>query len=212
MLDFGYYNMDCLKGMKQFPDKFFDLAIVDPPTGQSEHGGKDRRGKSKHIKKGWDRERMKADYIEELFRVSKEQIFWQAIFYQEYLYSSRGWIIWDKKLYNSDYADCELAWTSFTRGAKILQHSKNGGDIRTFVDIIQPCQKPIYLYRWCLRNYARDGWKIIDTHVGSASSLIACETEGFEYVGFELDEDYFQNSTKRLEQWRKSRTIDLLLE
>jgi len=189
---------DCIEAMRDMPDNYFDLAIVDPQTGQNEHGGKDRRGKSKHKNKGWDVEPMPREYIDELFRVSKNQIIWQAIFYQEYLYSSRGWIIWDKKLYNSDFADCELAWTSFDRGAKIFQHSKNGGDIRKFIDIVHPCQKPRKLYRWLIHHYVEDGWKILDTHVGSANSLIELELAGFDYVGFEIDKDYYEDATKRL--------------
>ena len=213
MLNFGYYNMDCMIGMAQFPDKFFDLAIVDPPYGIGEADGRCRtRKKHNHIvihkKKEWDKKRPDENYFNELYRISKNQIIWGANYFVEYLKPSMGWIYWDKFI-GGDFSDGELAYTSFQRALKKFSYSYHaetkGGHLR-----IHPTQKPIALYRWPLQNYAKPGDKILDTHVGSASSLIACEIEGFnDYVGFELDEDYYKDSLKRLEQWRKSRTMEI---
>lgn len=199
MPNINLHNADCLPALKEMEDNQFDLAIVDPQTGQKEHGGKDRRAKSKHKKKSWDNERVSAEYFDQLFRVSKDQIIWQAIFYQDYINRpSRGWIIWDKKLYNSDFADCELAWTSFNRGAKIVTRSKNGGDTRKFKNqFSHPCQKPEELYRWQLRNYGfnEDGTRktILDTHRGSDSLTRACWDLGFDLTGYEIDSEYHEN-------------------
>lgn len=167
--------------------------------GIGEHGGKDRRGKSKHIKKGWDDEVPNQDYFDELFRVSKNQIIWGANYMIDKIKKpSMGWICWDKKLDNSDFSDFELAWTNFERAAKIFRYSKNGGS-RTpaLADIIHPTQKPIVLYKWILTNYAKEADKILDTHLGSGSIAIACHDYGFELTGCELDNDYFESACKR---------------
>ena len=189
-----------MEGMKQFPDKYFELAIVDPPYGIGEDGGKDRRGKSKHTKKDWDKNRPNKKYFDELKRVSINQIIWGGNYFVEFIIPKMGWICWDKKLYNSDYSDFELAWTSFDVGAKIFIHAKNGGSrtAAALADIIHPCQKPIKLYEWLLINYAKQGDKILDTHGGSFSSAIACRNAGFEYIVFEIDTEYFIKGKKRM--------------
>jgi len=216
VLDFGYYNMDCMAGMREFPDKFFDLAIVDPPYGIGEANGRIRARKKdnwyqttiknvekKGSRKEWDLKRPNKEYFNELFRVSKNQIIWGANYYPEHLAGSMGWIFWDKKL-AGDFSDGELAFTSFDRALRKFTHF-NGHHNK-----IHPTQKPVALYRWLLQNYAKPGDRLISTHVGSASDLIAFEMEGFtKYVGFELDADYYRDSVKRLETWRKSRTIDI---
>jgi len=203
-----FLNIDCMEGMKQFPDKHFDLAIVDPPYGIGEDGLKNHsRGgfanPTYYTPKTWDRESPKQDYFNELFRVSKNQIIWGANHFLGK--TSPCWIVWDKRNGNSDFADCELAWTSFKtavrkfefRWAGMLQENMKNKEFR-----IHPTQKPVALYKWLLKNYAKEGDLILDTHVGSASSLIACEDMGFEYVGYELDKDYYDAAQKRLKEFR----------
>jgi len=220
MLDFGFYNMDCMEGMSQFPDKFFDLAIVDPPSGQNfdeEISGmvlnsKSERWKEPKLKgyykdKRWDIKPNK-EYFNELFRVSKDQIIWCANHYE--LPQSSGWIFWDKETGDFSLGDGELAWTSFQRAVKQFTYLWHGFRKHKYENRIHPTQKPINLYRWIIQNYAQPGWKLIDTHVGSASSLIAFEMEGFnDYVGFELDQDYYRDAKNRLETWRKNRHPEL---
>jgi len=212
MLDFGFYNMDCMEGMKQFPDKYFDLAIVDPPYGD---GGGSGSGKtkadsaecstsiartggtwaSKFGKKiiSWDTA-PKQDYFQELFRVSRNQIIWGGNYF--WLPPARCFLVWRKTNVPEDFtmAMCEYAWTSFNDNAKMFIFSAVGQ-----LNRFHPTQKPIELYEWILRKYAHEGDKILDTHVGSASSLIACRNMGHKYVGFEIDEYYYNLAKKRLE-------------
>lgn len=198
------YNMDCIAGMKHYPDKFFDLAVVDPPYGIGESGGKNRRGKSRHERKNWDTDPPSQDYFDELFRVSRNQIIWGANYFIDKIeVTSMGWVCWDKKLDNSDFSDFELAFTSFNRAAKIFRYSKNGGS-RTpaaLKDIIHPTQKPIKLYDWIFKHYADRGQRIIDTHLGSGSSRIAANKAGLDFTGFEIDEDYFNDSEDRFKKF-----------
>lgn len=208
MLDFGFYNMDCMDGMKNFPDKYFDLAIVDPPYGIGESGSKNKTrcclAKSKDYKSffGNDVSAPDSDYFQELFRVSKNQIIWGANhFISKIPIDSSCWIVWDKENGKTDFADCELAWTSFQTAVRKFSFRWQGmlqGDMRNKEIRIHPTQKPVRLYIWILQNYAKSGDKILDTHVGSASSLIACHNLGFDYVGFELDPDYYKAASKRL--------------
>ena len=208
MLDFGYYNMDCMQGMKEFPDKYFDLAIVDPPYGIGENGDtnhtRSKLTKAKDYKafSGNDLKPPDKEYFDELFRVSKNQIIWGANhFISKIPYDSSCWIVWDKDN-TGDFADCELAWTSFDSAVRkfkyrwhgMLQENMKNKEIR-----IHPTQKPIALYEWILSRYAKDGDKILDTHVGSASSLIACYNTNHKFVGFELDEYYYKVSKQRLD-------------
>lgn len=208
MLDFGYYNMDCMEGMKHFPDKYFDLAIVDPPYGIGESGAKNKtrsklaKAKNYHAFAGNDANPPDADYFNELIRVSKNQIIWGANhFISKMPYDSQCWIVWDKDNGKTDFADCELAWTSFDSAVRKFKYKWQGmlqEDMNNKEERIHPTQKPIALYTWLLSKYAKPGYKILDTHVGSASSLIACHRMGFQYVGFELDKTYYELSTKRI--------------
>lgn len=205
-----FYNEDCLEAMKQIPDKYFDLAIVDVPYGIGEDGSKNNSrskfAKSKDYKSfyGNDLEAPTEEYFNELLRVSKNQIIWGANhFISKIPYDSSCWIVWDKDNGETDFADCELAWTSFKTAVRkfkfkwqgMLQENMKSKEVR-----IHPTQKPVALYEWLLNNYAKKGDKILDTHVGSASSLIACYNLGFDYIGFELDKDYYDMANKRLEQ------------
>jgi len=208
MLDFGFYNLDCMVGMKEFPDKYFDLAIVDPPYGVGQHFNF-RFGVGDAV---YENKAPKQDFFDELFRISKHSIIWGGNYFE--LPIERGWISWYKGQPIDDYSDFELAWTNFDRTAKQFNLESYGfrhADKRRGEKTIHPTQKPVQLYQWLLQNYAKPGDKIIDTHVGSASSLIAFEKEGFDYVGFELDEDYFRDANKRLKQARIT-TIDMFKE
>ena len=226
MLDYGFYNMDCMDGMKQFPDKYFDLAIVDPPYGDGGAHGSDKtragsaerstvidhlhssqrkREREKVARTGgtwaskfgkkiisWDTA-PKQDYFQELFRVSRNQIIWGGNYFN--LPPTRCFVIWKKLTISENFtmAMCEYAWTSFNDNAKVFEYAPQ--DKNRF----HPTQKPIALYKWLLNRYAKEGDKILDTHVGSASSLIACRESGFQYVGFEIDEGYFKMAQKRLQ-------------
>lgn len=210
------FNADCVAGMKQYPDKFFHLAIVDPPYGIGADGAihirkPDRPSTwdmvEKYERKEWDRAIPTAEYWKELFRVSKEQIVWGGNYFTEFLPPSKCWIFWDKlfdKTFNFSHG--ELAWTSFDKQLfKVTKSSKaetNGGKNR-----IHPTQKPVYLYDWCLKQFADSDWKILDTHVGSGSSRIACHKADLEYVGFEIDLDYFKAQEVR---WKNFTTQTIL--
>lgn len=210
MIDFGYYNMDCMDGMKEFPDKYFDLAVVDPPYGIGESGEKNHtRGKMAMAKdyKPFDGMDLKAPdkkYFDELLRVSKNQIIFGANhFISRMPYDSHCWIVWDKDNGETDFADCELAWTSFDTAVRkfkyrwqgMLQENMKNKEFR-----IHPTQKPKALYDWIFSRYAERGMKFLDTHVGSASSLMAAHDAGLQYVGFEKDKYYYDLSKERLEQ------------
>lgn len=204
MLDFGFYNMDCMEGMKQFPDKFFDLAIVDPPYGISiNHNMGRRKGDSPsgYKKVTWDNHPPDETYFEELFRVSKNQIIWGANYFS--MPPTKCFIVWRKPQISEkvSFSMLEYAWASFDSTSKEWIGMSNEPDR------IHPTQKPVALYSWLLNNYAKTGDKILDTHVGSASSLVACHNLGFQYVGFELDPDYFKAASERLENVKNQMNI-----
>jgi site-specific DNA-methyltransferase (adenine-specific) len=196
------YNEDCIQVMKRYPDKFFDLAVVDPPYGigydgqiksTSKHGG--RRAKEF---KGWDNQTPEQDYWDELFRVSKNQIVWGANYFTEYLPPSMGWIFWDKgqRICNSDG---ELAFSSFQRALRVYE--VNRVHITQHGDTQHPTQKPVKLYDWIFANYASEGNLILDTHLGSGSSRIAANKAGLSFVGCEIDKEYFDAAEKRYNQF-----------
>lgn len=203
-----YYNMDCMELMAKYPDKHFDLAIVDPPYGIDVintgfvGGGKLAKAKN-YGSKNWDKNAPLYSYFIELKRISKNQIIWGANHFIQNIPNANSscWIVWDKDNKNNDFADCELAWTSFKTAVRkfkfkwngMLQENMKNKEIR-----IHPTQKPVKLYEWILTKYAKPTDLILDTHVGSASSLIACENTGNKYVGCELDKDYYKESMKRL--------------
>ena len=187
----GFYNRDCLDAMREFPDKFFQLCICDPPYGIGISSNPVRQA---HEKKRWDDNIPSMEYFDELFRVSENQIIWGGNYFA--LPATQNLIVWDKlQPQNFSLAMCEFAWCSIQRPAKMFRYS-----VLTERDKIHTTQKPIALYLWLLQNYAKRGDKILDTHVGSASSLIACHRMGFEYWGYELDESYFKSATERLER------------
>lgn len=198
MLDFGFYNMDCMDGMKEFPDKYFDLAIVDPPYGiEKAFCATSRIAKYGNVQIVNDAKPTKK-YFDELFRVSKDQIVWGFNHLCDLLRPTKEFVYWYKHQPVSTYSDGELAWTSFTKTAKCFDYpffgSTGSDEVR-----IHPTQKPVALYKWLIENYMPEGGCMLDTHVGSASSLIACRELGIKYVGFEIDEDYYKKAKKRLD-------------
>ena len=192
-------NEDNMELMARYPDKYFDLAIVDPPYGIGESDGRNRTRKKhnnvvKHIKKDWDSETPSAKYWEELVRVSKNQIVWGANYFTEYLPASMAWVFWEKKI-GGDFSDGELAYTSFNRALKMVSiWCETGGGAPKR---IHPTQKPVALYKWLLDKYAKQGDKILDTHLGSGSIAIACHDYGFELTACELDTEYYKAAKKR---------------
>lgn len=216
--------MDCMKGMKEFPDKYFDLAIVDPPYGRKEHGGRNRSGYVRQkngskifVKDGqygnrnWDNEPPSEDYFNELIRVSKNQIIFGCNYFDYPLIGGR--IVWDKCNDGSDQSDAEIAycsmndrvdifrymWRGMFQGKSITEGTTQQGNKRLNEKRIHPTQKPVALYEWILNRYAKTNDIILDTHVGSASSLIACYNNNHKFVGFELDEYYYKASKHRLD-------------
>ena len=199
-----FYNCDNKEYMKTVPDKFFELAIVDPPygIGLNNFGNGRRKGSvlNYKIKGDWDNQAPDENYFNELFRISQNQIIWGANNY--HLPINQAWIFWDKGISNKmSFASGELAWTSFKNKTlkKYSQLWGGAGGLNSSLKRIHPTQKPIQLYRWLLQNYAKPGDKIFDSHVGSGSSIIACIEEGFEYVGCELDKDYYEAASKRID-------------
>jgi len=193
-------NVDCMEYMATCPDKQFDLAIVDPPYGigaakQIDLGNSNT--KIKHITKDWDNAIPTKNYFNELFRVSKNQIIWGGNYFIEHLRNTRCFIVWDKQNGTNNMADCELAWTSFETSVRIYHgHIFKGIGNSNYITI-HPTQKPIKLYEWILDKYATTDMKIIDTHLGSGSSAIAAYNFGCDFVGMEIDKDYFDAAVKR---------------
>lgn len=187
-------HIDCMEYMATLPDNAFDLAIVDPPYGIGEDGGKCRtRGSSKTngVCKGWDKARPNNHYFAQVRRVSTNQIIFGGNYFADMLPASRCWLYW-RKCMGGDFSDGELAWTSFDKVTKEFTRRSET------VSRIHPTQKPVALYKWLLTNYAKPGDRILDTHLGSGSIAIACHDMGFDLVGCEIDEDYIQAARKRL--------------
>lgn len=199
-----FINGDCMEYMKTMPDKCVDLALVDPPYGINAEQGTNRASRKQfacNISK-WDCSAPPKEYFIELQRVSKNQIIWGANHFIENipLANSKHWIVWDKLNPDRCFADAELAWCSNMDNVRVFNKTRVQELNKADGGKIHPTQKPVALYTWLLQNYAHRGDKILDTHVGSASSLIACHRMGFEYWGFELDADYFRAASERLEK------------
>ena len=196
------YNMDCMELLKNTEDNYYDLAIVDPPYGIGANKEKEHNGWKSYGVKSWDNEIPKKEYFTELQRVSKNQIVWGGNYMTNFLKPKMCWLVWDKGQRDFSLADGELAWTSFdkamrifsmSRGAALSDANKNGGKIHA-------TQKPVKLYEWLLQNYAKEGDKILDTHLGSGSIAIACNRLKYELTATELDTDYFKASVKRYKE------------
>jgi len=218
-------NEDCMLTMSRMKDKEFDLAICDPPYGIGEDGGKNNsRGSAAgankwkcsrnttgvgiastyFVPKKWDKEPPPQNYFNELLRVSENQIIFGANhFISKNPIDSSCWIIWDKVNGTTDFADCEIAWTSFKTAIRKFTYMWNGmlqGNMKNKEKRIHPTQKPIALYDWILRNYAKPGQRILDTHLGSGSSAIAAHYFGCDFVGCEIDVDYFNAAKERFDR------------
>lgn len=213
------YNIDCMEYMQEIPDKYFDLAVCDPPYGDVKAGrymtGKSKGGVGPHPDYNyaiWTQKKPGSNYFDELNRISKNQIIWGGNYFASLIgKDSTCWIIWDKCNGTTKWADCELAWTSFGSAARLFRFMWNGmlqgksiqeGHLmqgnKSLNEIrIHPTQKPVALYRWIYSNYAKPGDKLFDSHLGSGSSRIAAYDAGLEFVGCEIDPDYFQAQEER---------------
>lgn len=210
MPESNVFCADCLPAMREYPDGYFDLAVVDPPYGI---GKKLLRGghtgvvtfHEMYAENEWDENRPPKEYFDELFRVSNNQVVWGANYFLDCLYPSRGIIAWDKNIGEPlNFSHWEMAWTSFDCIARKVVESSNTGNR------IHPTQKPVALYRWIYQHYAKPGDKILDTHMGSQSSRIAAYDAGLDYTGYEIDETYFKLGCERFE--RHAAQMNLFLE
>tara|TARA_R100001510_G_scaffold53781_1_gene55717 strand:- start:381 stop:989 length:609 start_codon:yes stop_codon:yes gene_type:complete len=198
------HNIDCMEYLATCEDDAFELAIVDPPYGidinssgrLGHYGGKGKK---------WDRAIPDKTYFEQIRRVSVDQIVWGANYFE--MPPTRCFLIWDKQQPKGvSFASCEYAWTSFEQSAKTFYQRPQGADPYR----IHPTQKPVKLYEWLLMNYAKEGDRILDTHLGSGSIAIACHNLGFDLVGCELDADYFDAAQKRLKQHQSQLRISMI--
>ena len=210
------YNMDCLAAMRKMKDNEFDLAVVDPPYGIGilsmnytksgavrTHGNAAAKRRDYRKQGEWDVKPSK-EYFDQLVRVSKKQIIWGGNYFSDMLPPSKGFICWDKRVndaMSNDFADCEYAWISDGLGvARMFRYCWNGmiqGNMKNKEDRFHPTQKPVALYSWIYQNYAKPGDKILDTHLGSGSSRIAAYDAGLDFVGFEIDKEYFDKQEER---------------
>lgn len=206
-------NMDCMEMMKEFPDKHFDLAIVDPPYGVGQHFNF-RYGVGEEV---YENNKPNPEYWKELFRVSKNQIVWGGNYFTSNLPENRCWISWFKGNPLNSFSDFELAWTSFdkvSRAVKIESYGFNHSDKRfTGNSTIHPTQKPIQLYNWILENFVSEekmhnwGGGILDTHLGSGSIAIACHYAGYDLTACEIDKEYYDAAMKRIKEQTIQTTI-----
>jgi site-specific DNA-methyltransferase (adenine-specific) len=208
------FLMDCMEGMRQYPDNYFDLAVVDPPYGigiakNGNVGGVKLAKVKDYGSKNWDLCIPNREYFTELQRASKNQIIWGGNYMIEYLTNTPCFIVWDKNN-TGNFADAELAWASFSSSTKIYKYTWNGMLQQNMKDKehrIHPTQKPVALYDWIFKNYAKEGDKILDTHLGSGSSRISAWKNKLDFTGYEIDEDYFNASEKRFQQFKAQTTL-----
>lgn len=198
------YLEDCVKALKRYADNHFDLAIVDPPYGLGIDGQKGdvKKGvqiRKAHSFKGWDNAIPTAEYFTELKRVSKNQIIWGGNYFTEFLQPTKAWIFWYKGQQDLTMSDGEMAWTSMNKVTRMVNIH------RTHIwqeKPMHPTQKPVKLYEWILANYAKPNDLILDTHLGSGSSRIAAYKGGFNFVGFEIDQEYYEKQEKRFNDFK----------
>ena len=206
------YLGDCLPLMKEIPDKSIDLVITDPPYGIGEDGGHNSRipaarserehirrlNNPKYISHEWDNKTPEQTYFDEIFRISKNQIIFGANhFISKLPLDSSCWIVWDKCNGESDFADCELAWTSFKSAVRMFSYHKFTG-LHGGLDCIHPTQKPVKLFEWIIKNYAKEGDTICDPFFGSGSCLVAAVRMGHQFIGFEKEKTYFEKAQIRI--------------
>ena len=204
-------NEDNMLMMARYEDNHFDLAIVDPPYGiNMGFDGWDKKAKKKKTeqrKKNWDNEIPNSQYFAELKRVSKNQIIWGGNYFIEHLENTSCFIVWDKQNGTNNMADAELAWTSFDTATRIHSAHVFKGIGCTNYKTIHPTQKPVLLYEFCLMRYAKEGDKILDTHLGSGSIAIACHNRKYELTACELDKEYYDKAMERIEAHKKQLTL-----
>ena len=199
--------------MQSYPDKYFDLAIVDPPYGINAEHGTNRKSRKQFANKkiGWDSNPPTLDYFKELIRVSKNQIIWGANHFIELIpnANSKSLLVWDKKNPERYFADAELAWCSNLEVVRIINLKRVQELNKDDKGKIHPTQKPVALYQWILSKYAKQGDKILDTHLGSGSSRIAFDKwgNGSEFIGIELDKEYFDLHEKRWNIYKSQQVI-----
>ena len=205
-------NEDNMDLMSRYEDNHFDLAIVDPPYGINADKKRGDTGKNSHIKQkdyhfgNWDNEIPKKEYFDELKRVSKHQIIWGGNYFLDYLKATSCFVVWDKKNGDNLYADCELAWCSFKTAVRKFEWRWHGflqQNMKDKQERIHPTEKPIQLYEWLLMHYAKEGDKILDTHLGSGSIAIACHNLGFDLTACELDKEYYDAAMKRINEHKQ---------
>lgn len=196
------YNIDCMEAMREMEDNQFSISIVDPPYGIN--AGKMTMGSGRHKftkDKSWDESIPSGDYFRELFRISENQIIWGGNYFTSFLRPTKHWLVWDKLNPNLSFAEGELAWQSVGTGLRIYKYYS------ATQDKIHPTQKPIDLYRWTLKNYAKEGDTILDTHLGSGSSRIAAHDMGFDFTGYEIDKDYFDAQELRFKHHTQQQSM-----
>ena len=214
----SFYNADNMAIMKQYHDKYFDLALVDPPYGigidgqkQSINNKNPKANRKAHDFKGWDNAIPSPEYFAELWRVSKNQIIWGANYFVEYINKpTKGWIVWYKGQEGLTMSDAELAFSSFDKATRVVKINR----VELLKEgTIHPTQKPVKLYDWILNKYANENYKIIDTHLGSGSIAIAIDKantldkKNLTFVGIELDEEYYKKSIERFKNYKQQKTI-----
>lgn len=219
-------NRDCMEAMKEFPDKFFDLAVIDPPYGigcmsmnYTKSGAIRTHGHAAAVRRDyrkqseWDIKPTK-EYFDELFRVSQKCIIWGGNYFADMLPPSKGFICWDKRvndMMTNDFSDCEYAWLSEGLGvARMFRYVWNGmiqGNMKQKEDRFHPTQKPVALYEWIFKNYAKEGMKILDTHLGSGSSRIAAYNAGLDFYGYEIDKTYFDKQEERFAKCKSQQSL-----
>jgi len=211
------YNLDCLDEMKLMKDNEYDLAIVDPPYGIGEDGSRNKADRptakwknpsSQEYKPFDDSQIPSKEYFEQLFRISKNQIVWGGNYFTEHLPPSKGWVVWNKKADIKEYLSmAELAWTSFDKKCNMFDYLWAGFKKKHQIKRIHPTEKPVKLYEWLLMNYAKEGDKILDTHLGSGSIAIACHNLGFDLTGYEIDKEYYDAALNRLEWHQRQKRL-----
>ena len=198
------YNMDCMQGMKEFPDGFFDLAIVDPPYGIGIDGqqqrvcGNPKHNRKEHIRKSWDKTIPPPEYFRELERVSKAQVIWGGNYFVPYLEQGhKGWLVWDKGQHGLTMSDCELAYTSFDTPTRVFVCNRvellNDGTIH-------PTQKPVALMEYLIRTYTDEGDVVLDNCIGSGTTAVAAIRTGRHYIGFEIEQAYCEIAERRIQE------------
>jgi site-specific DNA-methyltransferase (adenine-specific) len=210
-------NIDCIEYMATLPDKAFDLAVVDPPYGigfgdynrTNKAGNGERIKANKYKNKNWDDSPPDAQYFKELKRISINQIIWGGNYFFNILGNSKGLICWYKHQPVDNFSDCEFAWNSINKPAKVFNYPYYGNiEGKTSASKkVHPTQKPVALYKWILTHYAKQGDRILDTHLGSGSSAIAAHNMGFDFVGCELDKDYYDAACKRFKEQTKQLSL-----